>query len=130
MQAIAEHDNAPAALRDTIDLLEGLEKDLKVREVRMKDLVKKRCAVFNRWPLPTYLVYRKAEAKDVDKLQRSGTKRFFFKMRHGGKEGLDRKLEKEEREYIEAAQAEYNENQAISELKEAAENARAQVRCI
>lgn len=49
-------------------------------------------------------------------------------MKHGGKEGLERKLEKEEREYIEAAQDEHNENLAISELKAAAENARLRVR--
>lgn len=71
--------------------------------------------------------WRKSEAKDVDKLQRSGTKRFLFKIRHGGKEGLDRKLEKEEREYVEAAQAEYNENQAIAELKETLQVSKAKV---
>lgn len=63
----------------------------------------------------------------MDKLQRSGTKRFLFKIRHGGKEGLDRKLEKEEREYVEAAQAEYNENQAIAELKETLQVSKAKV---
>lgn len=36
-------------------------------------------------------------------------------------------MEKEEREYIEAAQAEFNETIAIKELKEAADNAKAKV---
>ena len=36
-------------------------------------------------------------------------------------------MEKEEREYIEAAQAEFNETIAIKELKEAAENAKTKV---
>ncbi|KAL5479119.1 hypothetical protein ACEPAI_2407 [Sanghuangporus weigelae] len=107
-QTIARYDHAPAELRDTTDLLEGLERDLKVRESHMEKLIRK----------------RKAEHKDLDKLQRSSTKRFLVRMKHGGKEGLERKLEKEEREYIEAAQNEHNENLAISELKEAAEQAR------
>ncbi|KAL5496096.1 hypothetical protein ACEPAH_3013 [Sanghuangporus vaninii] len=107
-QTIARYDHAPAELRDTTDLLEGLERDLKVRESHMEKLIRK----------------RKAEHKDLDKLQRSSTKRFLVRMKHGGKEGLERKLEKEEREYIEAAQDEHNENLAISELKEAAEQAR------
>lgn len=67
------------------------------------------------------------EHKDFDSLQRSGTKRFFYKLRHGGKEGLMRKLEKEEKEYVEAAQAEYNESLAVEELKEAAENTKTKV---
>lgn len=49
-------------------------------------------------------------------------------MKHGGKkEGLERRLEKEEREYVEAAQDEHNESRAIEELKAAAENARSKV---
>lgn len=71
---------------------------------------------------------RKAEHKDLDKLQRSGTRRFFIRMKHGGKDGLERKLEKEEREYIEAAQNEHNENKAISELQAAADTAKQMVR--
>ncbi|KAH8107366.1 hypothetical protein DFH11DRAFT_1637560 [Phellopilus nigrolimitatus] len=67
---------------------------------------------------------RKSEHKDLDKLQRSSSRRFLFRVTHGGKEGLERKLEKEEREYIEAAQAEHNESQAITELREAEKNAR------
>ncbi|EJD05295.1 uncharacterized protein FOMMEDRAFT_154528 [Fomitiporia mediterranea MF3/22] len=105
---IASYDDAPAELRDTCDLLETIERDLSVRESRMKKLIEK----------------RKAEHKDLDKLQRSSTKRFFTRIKHGGKEGLERKLAKEEREYIEAAQNEHNENMALSELKAAAEDAR------
>jgi hypothetical protein len=70
---------------------------------------------------------RKSEHKDLDKLQRSATRRFFTRVKHGGKEGLERRLEKEEREYIEAAQDEHNENQMVQELKVAVGNARAKV---
>ena len=53
-----------------------------------------------------------------------------MRLKHGGKEGLEKRLEKEEREYIEAAQAEHNENIALAELKEAAENAKKTVRIV
>lgn len=111
-------------------MIESVEKDLAVREKRLQELVKKRCVHLTvRLGERTYETqpHRKSEAKDVDKLQRSGTKRLLFKLRHGGKEGLERKLEKEEREYVEAAQAEYNENQAIAELKETLEVSKARV---
>lgn len=106
---LTDFDHAPAELRDTSELLASIEKDLSVREARMDKLIAK----------------RKSEHKDLDKLQRSGTKRFLIRMKHGGKkEGLERRLEKEEREYVEAAQEEHNESRAIEELKAAAENAR------
>lgn len=70
---------------------------------------------------------RVSEHKDIDNLQRSKTKRLFVYLKHGGKEGLNKRMEKEEREYIEAAQAEFNETTAIKELKEAADNAKAKV---
>ncbi|THH05649.1 hypothetical protein EW145_g4640 [Phellinidium pouzarii] len=108
LEVVAAYEHAPADLRDTIDLLESLEKGLNMREAGMLKLVEK----------------RKAEHKDIDKLQRSSTKRFLFRVTHGGREGLERKLEKEEREYVEAAQAEHNESHAIAELNEAAQNAR------
>ena len=71
--------------------------------------------------------HRKAEHKDFDKLSRSGTRRFFVRVKAGGKEGLEKRLEKEEREYIEAAQAEHNESIALADLKRAADDARAKV---
>ncbi|KAH8102351.1 hypothetical protein DFH11DRAFT_1552573 [Phellopilus nigrolimitatus] len=111
LQTVATYDNAPAELHDTTGLLEALEKDIYVRESRMSKLINK----------------RKSEHKDLDKLQRSSSRRFLFRVTHGGKEGLERKLEKEEREYIEAAQAEHNESQAITELREAEKNARTKV---
>ena len=61
---------------------------------------------------------RKSEHKDIEKLQRSGTKRLLVRLTKGGSEGLSRVLEKEEKEYVEAAQAEYNENQIIDFMKE------------
>lgn len=42
----------------------------------------------------------------------------------GGKDGLAKALEKEEREYIEAAQAEHNANQELLQLKVGAEELR------
>ncbi|KLO17785.1 hypothetical protein SCHPADRAFT_900335 [Schizopora paradoxa] len=108
LQTISEYDSAPAELRDTDNLYKSLDRDIKAREVRLKQLVKNRMA----------------EHKDVDNLQRSKTKRLFVYIKHGGKEGLSKRMEKEEREYIEAAQAEFNETIAIKELKEAAENAK------
>ena len=72
-------------------------------------------------------LYRKAEHKDFDKLSRSATRRFFVRVGRGGKEGLERRLEKEERDYIEAAQAEHNESIVLADLKAAVENARAKV---
>lgn len=50
-----------------------------------------------------------------------------MRVKAGGKEGLERRLEKEEREYIEAAQAEHNESIVLADLKLAAENARTKV---
>ena len=66
---------------------------------------------------------RKSEHEDVDKLQRSGTRLFLVRLTQGGREGLARKIEKEEREFIEAEQKEHNEVRAIAELKATMENA-------
>lgn len=44
-----------------------------------------------------------------------------------GKDGLERKLEKEEREYMEAAQAEHNENNTVQELKATVQASREKV---
>ncbi|KAI5115827.1 hypothetical protein M0805_001987 [Coniferiporia weirii] len=108
LDTVANYEHAPADLSDTNDLIQSLDKGIEVREAHMAKLIEK----------------RKSEHKDVEKLQRSSTKRFLVRMTQGGREGLERKLEKEEREYVEAAQAEHNESQAIAELKEAAQNAR------
>lgn len=70
---------------------------------------------------------REAEKKDFDKLSHSAMKRFFVRVKAGGKEGLEHRLDKEEREYIEAAQAEHNENIILADLKASTENIQAKV---
>lgn len=45
LHTISDYDSAPAELRDTKSLLESLEKDIKVREGRLKQLVKNRCVI-------------------------------------------------------------------------------------
>lgn len=64
----------------------------------------------------------------MDKLQRSSTARLLVRLRHGGKDGLAQRLEKEEAEYVAAAQAEHLAGAALDDLKAARAEAEAKVR--
>ncbi|TDL19857.1 hypothetical protein BD410DRAFT_398652 [Rickenella mellea] len=102
LEAISRLDDAPAALKNKTRYLADLNEGIKQKEERLKKLVKK----------------REAEHKDYDVFKHNKMKRFFIRVSKGG-EGLAQKVEKEEKEYFEAAHEEFLENQAISELQDA-----------
>ena len=67
------------------------------------------------------------EQKDFDQLSGSSIRRFFVRLR-AGKGGLVKRLEKEEMEYIQAAQAEHTATQAVQDLETEIKTAKDQAR--
>ena len=66
------------------------------------------------------------EQKDFDQLSGSSIRRFFVRLRTG-KGGLVKRLEKEEMEYLQAAQAEHTATQSVQDVEAELKTAKAQV---
>lgn len=72
-----------------------------------------------------------AQFKDWRKIQNSKTKRFFVRASHGGKkDALEARAEKEEREYIEAFEAERTQKDAVEMLEREVNEEQAVVGCL
>ncbi|KAG8978929.1 hypothetical protein FRB90_008250, partial [Tulasnella sp. 427] len=104
---LAATDYVPVALKVNEKKIEEIKKALEQKKDVVKSLEKK----------------TKSEYKDISELQRSGTKRFLLRLKVGA-EGAQKTLAKEEKEYMDAFQAENNEKLAISTLEAELNNAK------
>ncbi|KAG9042059.1 hypothetical protein FS837_011387 [Tulasnella sp. UAMH 9824] len=104
---LAATDYVPVALKVNEKKIGEIEKALKQKQEAVKGLERK----------------TKSEYKDISELQRSGTKRFLLRLKVGA-ENAQKTLAKEEKEYMDAFQAENNEKLAISTLEEELNNAK------
>ncbi|KAG8959145.1 hypothetical protein FRC00_001900 [Tulasnella sp. 408] len=104
---LAATDYVPVALKVNEKKIEEIKKALTQKQEAVKGLERK----------------TKTEYKDISELQRSGTKRFLLRLKVGA-ENAQKTLAKEEKEYMDAFQAENNEKLAISTLEEELNNAK------
>ncbi|KIO31927.1 hypothetical protein M407DRAFT_19184, partial [Tulasnella calospora MUT 4182] len=100
-------DYVPVALKVNEKKIEEIKKALQQKNEVVKNLERK----------------TKSEYKDISELQRSGTKRFLLRLKVGA-ESAQKTLAKEEKEYMDAFQAENNEKLAISTLEDELNNAK------
>ncbi|KAG9003534.1 hypothetical protein FRB94_003054 [Tulasnella sp. JGI-2019a] len=97
---LATTDYIPSAYQSNVARIDQLTKEIATKKERVKHLAEK----------------TKAEYNDVQELQRSASKRLFLRLKEG-KEGLNKRKMKEETEYLDAFQAEKNEQMSIGTLE-------------
>lgn len=103
---LAATDYVAVSLKVNEKKIEEIKKALEQKKEVLKQLEKK----------------TKSEYKDVATLQRSGTKRLLLRLK-AGNDGAQKAIAKEEKEYMDAFQAENNEKLAISTLEAELNNA-------
>ncbi|KZO93830.1 hypothetical protein CALVIDRAFT_566298 [Calocera viscosa TUFC12733] len=102
---------APSALKDNESAISSLTTRINDATAKIAVLHKK----------------TKHEHKDFAKLQNSAGRRMWVKIKHGGKqEALEKKLAKEEREFLEALEEEQNAEEARTGLEKERESLQAQ----
>ncbi|KAG8863972.1 hypothetical protein FRB96_006845 [Tulasnella sp. 330] len=97
---LATTDYIPSAYQSNLARIDQLTREIGIKKERVKQLTER----------------TKSEFNDVKELERSASKRFFLRLKEG-KEGLNKRKIKEETEYLDAFQAEKNEQMSIDTLE-------------